>query len=136
MPITRPPTMSEKDLDELLQRLANSGAKLQMLDPRVTQAQTWLLSVIGVAITGFIGWNIKTNQDMAQNQQVFNTRYEFLIKQSDRIESRVDRVLEKTDRNAEKIESVTGKADRLERHAESIDNRLTVIERGARGGGR
>lgn len=122
MPITRPPTMTPEEMDILLQRLASSGAKITMLDPRVTSAQTWLLSVIGVAMTGFLGWNIKSIQDLNQTVKVVQTQYEFLIKQADRMDVKMDRTMERADENK-------GTIVRIERHVENIDGRVQTIER-------
>lgn len=119
MSITRPSTLTPEEMDLLMQRIANSGAKITMLDPRVTSAQTWLLSVIGVAMTGFLGWNIKSIQDLNQTVKVVQTQYEFLLKQSDRIEQRVD----------QRVNESSGHMDRIERHVESVDGRVTTLER-------
>lgn len=122
MSITRPPTLTPEEMDLLMQRIANSGAKITMLDPRVTSAQTWLLSVIGVAMTGFLGWNIKSIQDLNQTVKVVQTQYEFLLKQADRAENKMDRVTERADASA-------GKIDRIERHVEAVDGRVNSLER-------
>lgn len=122
MAITRPPTLSKEEMDMLLERMANSGAKITMLDPRVTSAQTWLLSVIGVAMTGFLGWNIKSIQDLNQTVKVVQTQYEFLIKQADRMDVKLDRTIERAEEN-------NGTIVRVERHIEAIDGRVTTIER-------
>ncbi len=122
MSITRPSTLSPEEMDLLMQRIANSGAKITMLDPRVTSAQTWLLSVIGVAMTGFLGWNIKSIQDLNQTVKVVQTQYEFLLKQADRTEEWKDRVNQRVDQRA-------GQVDRIEEHVESVDGRVTTLER-------
>lgn len=122
MAITRPSTMTPEEMDALMQRLANSGAKITMLDPRVTSAQTWLLSVIGVAMTGFLGWNIKSIQDLNQTVRVVQTQYEFLIKQSDRMDAKLDKTMERADTNNSTL-------FRVERHIESVDGRVSTLER-------
>jgi len=122
MAITRPPTLTPEEMDMLMQRMANSGAKITMLDPRVTSAQTWLLSVIGVAMTGFLGWNIKSIQDLNETVKVVQTQYEFLLKQADRADTKMDRVYERVDSNSSKV-------DRIERHVETVDGRVSVLER-------
>lgn len=121
MAITRPPTLTPEEMDLLMQRIANSGAKITMLDPRVTSAQAWLLGVIGVAMTGFLGWNIKSIQDLNQTMMVVQTQYAFLIKQQDRLDARVDKATDRLDETA-------SKADRMERHLESVDGRVSGIE--------
>ena len=122
MAITRPPTLTPEEMDQLLQRMANSGAKITMLDPRVTSAQTWLLSVIGVAMTGFLGWNIKSIQDLNRTVTIVQTQYEFMLKQADRIENQMDRVDQRVDANSSKV-------DQVGRHIEAVDGRVTTIER-------
>ena len=122
MAITRPPTLSPEEMDALMQRIANSGAKITMLDPRVTSAQTWLLRVIGVAMTGFLGWNIKSIQDLNRTVTIVQTQYEFMLKQADRTENQMDRVDQRMDANSSKV-------DQIGRHVESIDSRVIMIER-------
>jgi hypothetical protein len=122
MSITRPPTLTPEEMELLMQRIANSGAKITMLDPRVTSAQTWLLSVIGVAMTGFLGWNIKSIQDLNQTVKVVQTQYEFMLKAADRTEGRIDQI-------NDRINSSSGKVERVELHIESVDGRVTTLER-------
>ncbi|HEY4354889.1 MAG TPA: hypothetical protein VGN16_04005 [Acidobacteriaceae bacterium] len=58
MSITRPQTLSEHEMELILERLANSGAKITMTDPRVTSMQTWVLSSIGTALIALVGWGV------------------------------------------------------------------------------
>jgi hypothetical protein len=43
-------------MDKLLERLANSGARITMADPRVTTAQNWLLGLIGTVAILALSW--------------------------------------------------------------------------------
>lgn len=45
-------------MELILERLANSGAKITMTDPRVTSMQTWVLSSIGTALIALVGWGV------------------------------------------------------------------------------
>lgn len=99
--ITRPPTLSPEEMDKLLERLANSGARITMADPRVTSIQTWLLATIGVSLVGGIGWGVKSINDLNQTVTRVVTQNEY----------RDDRM------------------GRIEKHVESVDNRVTLLER-------
>lgn len=99
--ITRPPTLSPEEMDKLLERLANHGARITMADPRVTSIQTWLLATIGVALVGGIGWGVKSINDLNQTVTRVVTQNEY----------RDDRI------------------GRVERHIEAVDSRVNTLER-------
>src|SRR5688572_1526162 len=99
--ITRPSTLSQEEMEKLIERLANHGAQITMADPRVTSIQTWLLATIGVAIVGGIGWGVKSINDLNQTVTRVVTQNEY----------RDDRI------------------NRIETHLEKVDGRVVVIER-------
>jgi hypothetical protein len=99
--ISRPPTLSPKEMDQLLERLANSGARITMADPRVTSIQTWLMASIGAALVGGIGWGVKSINDL-------NVTVARVVTQN---ENRDDRI------------------GRVERHVEAVDVRVLTLER-------
>jgi hypothetical protein len=99
--IIRPPTLSQEEMEKLIERLANHGAQITMADPRVTSIQTWLLATIGVAIVGGIGWGVKSINDL-------NITVTRVITQN---ENRDDRIA------------------RVEKHVESVDGRVSTLER-------
>lgn len=69
MTIERPRTLSEEEMNRLLDRIANSGAKLTMVDPRVSAVHNWLLASIGGTVLIVGGWGINSinrlNETMA-----------------------------------------------------------------------
>jgi hypothetical protein len=99
--ISRPPTLSQEEMEKLIERLANHGAQITMADPRVTSIQTWLLATIGVAIVGGIGWGVKSINDLNQTVTRVVTQNEY----------RDDRI------------------NRIETHLEKVDGRVVTIER-------
>lgn len=99
--ITRPPTLSQEEMEKLIERLANHGARITMADPRVTSIQTWLMATIGVSLVGGIGWGVKSINDLNQTVTRVVTQNEF----------RDDRI------------------GRVERHIEAVDHRVIVLER-------
>lgn len=99
--ITRPPTLSQEEMEKLIERLANHGAQITMADPRVTSIQTWLMATIGVALVGGIGWGVKSINDLNQTVTRVVTQNEF----------RDDRI------------------GRVERHIETVDRRVIDLER-------
>lgn len=99
--ITRPPTLSQEEMERLIERLANHGARITMADPRVTSIQTWLLATIGVSLVGGIGWGVKSINDLNQTVTRVVTQNEF----------RDDRM------------------GRIETHLEKVDGRVVILER-------
>lgn len=103
MPITRPPTLTPEEMDKLLDRLANTGAKLTMTDPRVDRVHNWLLATIGAVIIVVGGWTIQSintlNQTMVkvieQNSQALRTndaqdrRFDNVDRRMDTFDSRL-----------------------------------------------
>jgi hypothetical protein len=101
MSITRPPTLTPEEMDKLLERLADRGAKITMLDPRVTSTQTWIMVTIGAVGISVAGWGIKSINDLNQTMATMIVRYEY---ESDRV-------------------------DRVEKHVELVDGRVVILER-------
>ena len=104
MSITKPATLTQEEMDRLLERLANHGARITMVDPRVTSVQTWILSTIGVSIVGLAAWGIKSINDLNQTMTRVVTQNEY----------RDDRI------------------NRIDQHLEAVDTRVLVLERKAR----
>jgi hypothetical protein len=90
MSITRPPTLSADEMDKLLERLANSGARITMADPRVTSVQTWLLSSIGAALIVLAGWGIRSIDELNQTMIKVVTQNEYRDAQARRMEAHID----------------------------------------------
>lgn len=89
MGITRPPTLTPEEMDKLMERLANSGARITMQDPRVTSLQTWVLVTIGTVGIAVAGWGIKSINDLNQNMATMLIRYEYDTRRMDRVEEHV-----------------------------------------------
>lgn len=101
MSITRPSTLTPEEMDKLLERLANSGARITMADPRVTTVQTWILTTIGLTLVSLAGWGVKSINDLNQTMTRVLTQNEY----------RDDHVA------------------RIERHLEVVDARVVILER-------
>lgn len=99
--ITRPSTLSPEEMDRLMERLSNSGARITMQDPRVTSLQTWTLVTMGTIAIGVGAWGIKSINDLNQNMAMMLLRYDYDSK----------------------------RVDRIEQHIEYIDGRVVVLER-------
>lgn len=99
--ITRPPTLSQEEMEKLIERLANHGARITMADPRVTTIQTWLLTTIGASLVIGIGWGVKSINELNQTVTRVVTQNEY----------RDDRI------------------GRVERHIEAVDGRVNTLER-------
>lgn len=91
-------------MDRLFEKLVNHGAKITMVDPRVTSTQTWILSTIGVSIVGLAAWGIKSINDLNQTMTRVVTQNEY----------RDDHV------------------KRIEQHLEAVDGRVITLERRVR----
>jgi len=101
MSITRPSTLSQEEMDKLLERLADRGASITMLDPRVTSTQTWILVTIGAVGISVAGWGIKSINDLNQTMIRVVTQNEY------------------RDEHVKRIET----------HLESVDGRVVTLER-------
>lgn len=101
MSITKPPSLTQEDIDRLVERAAARGASITMQDSLVTSVQTWILSAIGASVLGLGTWGIKSINDLNQTMIRVVTQNEF----------RDDHV------------------DRIERHLEVVDGRVVVLER-------
>ncbi len=88
-------------MDKLLERLANTGAKITMADPRVTSVQTWILATIGMSLVGLAGWGIKSINDL-------NLTMTRVVTQNEARDREVDRMQE---------------------HIRAVDSRVTTLER-------
>jgi hypothetical protein len=58
MSITRPPTLTDEEMQKLLSQLADRGARITMTDPRVSATTNWLLASIGGIFLLVGGWLI------------------------------------------------------------------------------
>lgn len=67
---TRPPSMSQDQVDRLAEKIAARGGSITISDPRVTSVQTWLIGAVGLAVIGVGSWGIQSinelNQTMAR----------------------------------------------------------------------
>jgi hypothetical protein len=55
-PDTRPPAITEEQLQRIIAALQRSGASVSVSDPRVSQVQTWILGLVGLGIIAAGGW--------------------------------------------------------------------------------
>lgn len=104
MSITKPSTLTQEEMDKLLERLANHGARITMVDPRVTSVQNWMLGTIGVAMLGLAGWGI-------QSINALNNTMTRVLTQNEYRDAHVQRI---------------------EQHLETVDSRVIGLERKAR----
>ena len=101
MSITRPSTLTPEEMDKLLDRLANSGARLTMTDPRVSAIHNWLLASIGGVIILVGGWTITSINTLNQNMVKVVENY----KSADRTNDAQDRRFDNTDRRLDQLDS-------------------------------
>lgn len=104
MSLTRPPVLTPEELDRLFERMADRGAKIQMLDPRVTSVQTWILTTVGMCIVGTLGMLINSVNNLNQSMTRVVTQNEFRDE----------------------------KVNRIENHVEILDGRIVTLERKAK----
>jgi hypothetical protein len=108
MPITRPSTLTQEEMDKLLERLANSGAKLTMTDPRVSAIHNWLLASIGGVLIIVGGWTITSINNLNQT----------MVK-----------VVEQNRTSERTNEAQDRRFDNMDRRIDSLDQRLRDEER-------
>lgn len=97
MSIERPPTLSPKEMDQLLERLANSGAKLTMVDPRVSQTQTWIMATVGSVLVAIGGWGVVSINRLSESLAVVINQ----ITYSERTDQAQDKRFDNNDRRLE-----------------------------------
>lgn len=114
MALTRPSTLSPEEMEKLLQSLHHQGARITMLDPRVTNAQTWVLATVGLALVTFLGWNIQSIHNLNQTLAVMMAQNQFRDDQIAEIKAEMVR---------------QERAVRIEQHVEAVDGRVTILEK-------
>lgn len=57
---TRPPAITEEQLQRLIVAMQRSGANVNVTDPRVTAVQNWILGTVGVGIVSALLWMAQT----------------------------------------------------------------------------
>jgi hypothetical protein len=67
MPIDRPPGLSPEEMDKLLERLANRGARLELQDPRVTAGMIWIVAAVGGIFITLCGIGITKLNTLNEN---------------------------------------------------------------------
>lgn len=77
-------------MDKLLERLANSGARITMVDPRVTSVQNWILGTIGAVVIGVGAWGVKSINDLNQTMTIVVTQNAYRDAQLQRVETHVE----------------------------------------------
>jgi hypothetical protein len=90
--ITRPPTLSPEEMDRLLERLADRGARITMQDPRVTSVQNWILTGIGTSLLGLVAWGVNSINELSKTLTVVVTQNDYRDKWVGRIETHVEAV--------------------------------------------
>jgi hypothetical protein len=111
MPITRPSTLTPEEMEKLLERIANSGAKLTMTDPRVSAVHNWLLATIGGIIIIIGGWTITSINDLNNTMvQVIEQN-----KNADRTNDAQDRRFDNNDRRMDGLDSRLREVERKQR---------------------
>lgn len=78
-------------MERLLEGLANRGARITMADPRVTNAQTWILLAVGTAFITCGGWLIKSVNDLNSTMGKVVVQNEYTTQALRNIDSRLDR---------------------------------------------
>lgn len=63
---TRPPSMSQEQVDRLAEKIAARGGSITITDPRVTNAQTWILGTVGMIAIGVGAWGIQAINELNQ----------------------------------------------------------------------
>lgn len=63
-PDTRPPAITEEQLQRLIAAMQRSGANVNVTDPRVSAVQAWILGLVGAGIVAAAAWGAKSLQDL------------------------------------------------------------------------
>lgn len=94
-------------MDLLLERLANSGAKLTMVDPRVSTIQTWIIATVGTVLVAIGGWGVLSINRLSESLAVVINQITYS---------------ERTDQAQDK------RFDNQDRRLDALDDRLRSLE--------
>jgi hypothetical protein len=64
MPITGEGKLSAEEIEKIIERLGNRGARITMSDPRVSATTNWLLATIGLLGIAVGGWLITSVNEL------------------------------------------------------------------------
>lgn len=62
-PDTRPPVITEEQLERIVRAMQRHGASVNVADPRVSAVQTWIIGLVGVGLIAagtWVGQSINT----------------------------------------------------------------------------
>jgi hypothetical protein len=63
-PDTRPPAITEEQLQRLMHAIQRSGASVNVSDPRVSAVQAWIIGLVGAGVVGSGLWGAKSLQEL------------------------------------------------------------------------
>ena len=92
---TRPPAITEEQLQRLIAAMQRSGANVNVTDPRVSAVQAWIFGLVGAGIVAAAGWGAKALNDLSTTVTIAIARQDQQVRVQEDHEQRL-RHLERT----------------------------------------
>lgn len=80
MSITRPTTMSQEDVNKLVKAIEERGGSITLHDPRVSQAQTWILTTFGAGILAIGAYLVNSVNELNRTMERVVVSNEYMTK--------------------------------------------------------
>lgn len=90
MPIIGDGKLSQEEIEKIIERLSNRGARITMSDPRVSATTNWLLASIGVIGITVGGWLITSVNELNEGLARVIQQNEYSQRVDDAQDNRLD----------------------------------------------
>lgn len=82
--------LSQEEIEKIVERLGNRGARITMQDPRVSATTNWLLAAIGLIVITVGGWLITTVNELNKGLAIVIQQNEYSERVNDAQDNRLD----------------------------------------------
>jgi hypothetical protein len=88
-PDTRPPAITEAQLERIIHAMQQRGATVNVTDPRVTAVQAWILGLVGSGVVGAAIWGANSLSELTTTVTIAIARQQEQGKVQDDHEARL-----------------------------------------------
>lgn len=92
--------LTAEEIEKIVERLGNRGARITMQDPRVSATQNWLLAAIGLIGITVGGWLIRSVNELSQGLAIVIQQNAY----SERVNAAQDNRLDNYDQRLRTVE--------------------------------
>lgn len=82
--------LSQEEIEKIVERLGNRGARITMQDPRVSATTNWLLAVIGLTCITVGGWLISSVNELNKGLAIVIQQNAYSQRVNDAQDNRLD----------------------------------------------